>query len=140
MLFRSQQLSACYTEQKHPEGAVDWAERGVEAFPSDVTLLFQLGTALLTTKKYARAETIYDRLLGIEPKHKEARYQLCLVYLEEDKANKSLELAQKIIADEPDYGKGYWAAALAYERQNNTYLSAKMSTKAQRLDPSLRKK
>lgn len=135
-----QQLSACYTEQGQPEGALAWAERGVEAFPTDVTLLFQLGTTLLATKKYARAETIYDRLLGIEPKHKEVRYQLCLVYLEEDKADKSLELAKKIIEDEPDYGKGYWAAALAYERQSNSYLSDKMSTKAQKLDPSLRKK
>jgi tetratricopeptide (TPR) repeat protein len=95
------ELGRIHVLQKNYDKAIQYLEAAREGSPSDVDIMGRLGEAYLGSKRIGEAETLFKRLLEINPGDEDTRVQMAKVSLQQghvDRAYAELEpLVEKLV-------------------------------------------
>jgi tetratricopeptide (TPR) repeat protein len=95
------ELGRIHVLQKNYDKAIHYLEAALEGSPSDVDIMGRLGEAYLGSKRIGEAETLFQRLLEINPGDEDTRVQMAKVSLQQghvDRAYAELEpLVEKLV-------------------------------------------
>jgi tetratricopeptide (TPR) repeat protein len=101
------ELARVHLVQKNYDKAASYLEDAVKSAPKDIALLSRLGEAYLGSRKIAEAESIFKRLIEIDPNVEDVRVQMGRVHLMRDEYDRAhdefLPVVEKLVArKDPD--------------------------------------
>ncbi len=102
------ELGRIHVLQKNYDKAIQYLEAAVESSPNDVDAMGRLGEAYLGSKRIAEAESLFQRLLEINPGDEDTRVQMAKVSLQQghvDRAFAELEPLVEKLVQRRDYDR-----------------------------------
>jgi tetratricopeptide (TPR) repeat protein len=135
-------LGLIYFQQKSYPQAIAQLERALGLEPSNAAYLYQLGSAFERSRQIDKAETIFRRLLTVDPKHADAYNYLGYMFADEGiKLDESVALVKKALELQPDNGAfvdslgwAYYKKGMVDEALVELKRAAELSTKE---DPTI---
>ena len=114
--------------QIDPGYALTWAHLG-RAYTANAS--FQFGGQ----QQYAKAQTVYDKALALQPSLMEAQIYLANFLTDTGKAERAVPLLRKAIEANPNYAEAHWELGYAYRFGGMLKESAAECTRARQQDP-----
>jgi tetratricopeptide (TPR) repeat protein len=93
---------------------VNKLEARVQNNPDDFVLIMNLGHAYLGTKQYAKGVEIFKKASQMRPQNPESHVDLGIALRETGKTEDAIDLFEKVIRNNPQYGEAWLQAAIVY--------------------------
>ncbi len=90
------QLSRVQQRNEKLEEAKKTMETGVQLFPNNPDIVFELGVIVFNQKDYASAQTLFQRVIALSPDYANAHYSLGLTYQQQGDKPHALAEYQKV--------------------------------------------
>lgn len=125
---------------RHNKLAEDYYNNALKLNPKSIEALYGLGMYYQETADYKKAITAYDSILTINPKYKQAHFNLGyihLVYLQV--YSQAIKHFTNAINCDPDYAEAYYNRGYSYELSGNVISAKADYTKALELKSNYQK-
>jgi tetratricopeptide (TPR) repeat protein len=117
-------LAQLYSDLDRGPQAVKVLQDAQAKFPSDTTIVFELGAAYDKQKKFADAEAAFKQLIALEPDNSAALNYLGYMLAERgERLDESVNLLQKALKIDPDNGSYLDSLGWAYFKQDKLDLA-----------------
>lgn len=90
------------------EDAIHWLEAALRMEPSNVNVLYALGRCYYSKNRFLEAETMYSRVLALQPHHLKAEENLGLAYDATDQPDKAEEALRRATFWADPHGTDPW--------------------------------
>jgi tetratricopeptide (TPR) repeat protein len=108
-------LAQAYTDANRSAQAVKVLRDAQVKFPSETSIIFELGAALDKQKKYAESEALFRQLIAKEPENAVALNYLGYMLAERgERLNESVDFIKRALAIDPDNGSFLDSIGWAY--------------------------
>ncbi|MCF6807482.1 tetratricopeptide repeat protein [Thiotrichales bacterium 19S9-12] len=122
------------------EGKFDQAEELCHSFlkqnEHDINILYLLGDIYVKQKQLKKAVYYFTQIVGLNPKHHEAYYNLAIILSILNKLDEAIINYKKVIQIQPDYYKAHYGLASIYLKQNKFNKAADLLKKAVQINPN----
>jgi tetratricopeptide (TPR) repeat protein len=112
-------LMQLYIAQKQPDKAVAAVQQQIAVSPNNSGFYTLLGSALVTKKDYAGAQTAYQKAVDLNKKNAEAYLGLARVQLSSGASDATLTTCANALRDNPNQAVFYVLEGSAYEKKND---------------------
>ncbi|MGN0192888.1 MAG: tetratricopeptide repeat protein, partial [Candidatus Gastranaerophilaceae bacterium] len=112
-------LGEQYYDKKEFEKAKTEFEKALVLHPDNDALLVKTGNCEKQLSKVQKAYDYYKKAIFVNPKNPDATFNCGLCAAEMNKPAEAKEMFNKTVELKPDYAYGYYALALAFEKETN---------------------
>jgi len=131
----SEYLAQIYAESGRLDEAIETVRSIIESQPEKYDYYFNLGSLMSAQGKYDEALEVYDDLEGRFGSMEEIAMQRQIIYLEQGKAEKALEEANKLIEINPGEVRYYGMKAEILEQTGRNEEAKALYTEMLEIDP-----
>lgn len=136
--FVHYKLGSCYFKLKRFNQAIEEFNKAIKMNKKEKFFFFSLGLAYLYNKENLKSLEALKAVLNLDPDFLDARYHICVNYIDMNDFDKCIAEGEAIIKLNPKYAKAYLVVGHAHKRKGKYELAEKYQKEAERLDPSLR--